>query len=285
MNGSAHSSPVTTRERWRTLHGLEQWLQTPMLVLSFAWLVLVVIEFAWGGGRMLDILGIVIWIIFIAEFVLRFALAPAKIGFLRRNWITVIALVAPAFRLLGAFRVIRLARAARGLRLVRLVGTANRGMNALRASLSRRGLGYVLGLTLFVAFLGAGGMLAFEPASQVEGGFGNYLDALWWTAMLLTTMGSEFWPQSAEGRILTFLIALYGFGVFGYLTASFASFFVERDAASPQSTTASAQDIAALRAEIRSLKSELLSVGEKRARSGRRRQPSAATPSVANQSA
>ncbi len=107
-------------------------------------------------------------------------------------------------------------------------------MNALRASLRRRGLGYVIGLTVTIALLGAGGMLAFEPASEVEGGFESYLDALWWTGMLLATMGSEFWPKSAEGRILCFLLALYGFAVFGYITASFASFFVERDAASPE---------------------------------------------------
>jgi voltage-gated potassium channel len=35
-------------------------------------------------------------------------------------------------------------RLARGLRLVRIVGTANRGLNAMRRSFGRRGLGYVL---------------------------------------------------------------------------------------------------------------------------------------------
>jgi len=42
--------------------------------------------------------------------------------------------------------------------------------------------------------------------------------------MLLTSMGSEFWPKSPEGRILCLLLAFYGFAVFGYITASFASF-------------------------------------------------------------
>ncbi len=85
-------------------------------------------------------------------------------------------------------------------------------------------------LAVLVALLGAGGMLAFEPASEVEGGFASYGEALWWTAMLLTTMGSEFWPRTAEGRVLCFLLSLYGFAVFGYITAAFASFFVGRDA-------------------------------------------------------
>ncbi|WP_201861357.1 hypothetical protein [Microvirga soli] len=53
------------------------------------------------------------------------------------------------------------------------------------------------------------------------------------------------------------LLSLYGFGVFGYITASFASFFVERDAASPETETSSSADLAALRAEIAALRADL----------------------------
>ena len=244
-------------ERWAVLHQLEGWLQTPMIVLSFVWLLLVLAEFAWGASSLLETFGTVIWIVFIAEFGLRFTLAPEKLAFLRSNVITIIALAVPAFRLFRAFRILRLARAARSLRLVRIVGTANRGMGALRASLGRRGLGYVLAVTVVVALLGAGGMLAFEPSGEVEGGFTSYADALWWTAMLLTSMGSEFWPRTPEGRLLCLLLAIYGFAVFGYITASFASFFVGRDAGSPDAEIVGAGDIAALREEIAGLRRDL----------------------------
>ncbi len=252
-----HASAASENERWSALAELDEWLRTPMLVLSFLWLLLVVVELVWGAFDALETFGTAIWVAFLLEFAVRFALAPEKIGFLRQNWLTVIALVVPAFRLFRAFRIVRVARAARGLRLVRIVGTANRGMNALRASLSRRGLGYVTGLTVLVALLGAGGMLAFEPASQVDGGFESYADALWWTGMLLATMGSEFWPRTPEGRILCFLLAVYGFAVFGYITASFASFFVGRDAASEEGEVAGTREIAALRAEIAALRRDL----------------------------
>lgn len=256
-NSQSHMPKENSDERWNTLEELDGWLRTPMLVLSFLWLLLVVVELIWGTFDILEMFGTAIWVAFLIEFAVRFTLAPEKTAFLSRNWLTIIALVVPAFRLLRAFRILRVARTARGLRLVRIVGTANRGMNALRASLSRRGLGYVTGLTLLVALLGAGGMLAFESASQVEGGFGSYADALWWTGMLLATMGSEFWPRTPEGRILCFLLALYGFAVFGYITASFASFFVGRDAASEQGEVAGAKEIAALRAEIAALRRDL----------------------------
>ncbi|TNC59320.1 potassium channel family protein [Rubellimicrobium roseum] len=249
--------PDTPEGRWTVLTALEDWLETPMLVLSFLWLVLVLYELGAGSSDLLETFGTAIWIAFLLEFALRLVLAPNRLHFLRRNWLTVIALIVPALRLLRGLRLLQLARVTRGARLVRVVGTANRSMNALRASLRRRGLGYVLAATALVMLLGAGGMLAFEPAHEIEGGFANYGEALWWTGMLVATMGSEFWPRTAEGRILCFLLALYGFAVFGYITASFASFFVGRDAAAPDSEMPGLADIAALREELAALRQEL----------------------------
>lgn len=246
--------PEDEQERWEVLTQLEEWLERPMLVLSFIWLSLVLIELTWTTSGVFELLGTIIWIIFILEFLLRFALAPRKIRFLRRNPITIIALAAPAFRFL---RVLRLVRLGRGLRLVRIVGTANRGLGALRRSFDRRGLGYVLATTALVILLGAGGMLAFEPARDVSGGFTGYADALWWTAMLVSTMGSDFWPLTAEGRVLALLLSIYGLAVFGYITASFATFFIGQEAAAPDGEVGGAREIAALRADITALREEL----------------------------
>jgi voltage-gated potassium channel len=249
---TASMSDANTQEDRRTLlHELEDWLEEPMLVLSLAWLVLVMIELVWGGSRLLEVFGTAIWAVFIAEFALRLWLAPEKGRFLRSNVISLIALALPAFRV---FRFFRLVRFARGARLVRVVGTVNRGMRALKASMSRRGLGYVLMLSLLVLLLGAGGMFAFE--SGTAGGFANYADALWWTAMLLASLGTDYWPQTLEGRVLCFLIALFGLGVFGYVTASFASFFVGQDAEQSHEIASSA-DIEGLRQDITALRHQL----------------------------
>jgi voltage-gated potassium channel len=230
--------PEEVEERLGALVALDAWLRVPMLVLSAVWLILVVAELAWGEHRLLQTLGMIIWVIFLVEFAVRFALAPDRLVFLRLNWLSVIALIAPAFRLLRGIRVLRFARAARGLRLVRVVGTANRAMNALRGAMRRRGLGYVLALTALVNLLGAAGMYAFERAPEVEGGFSGFADALWWTSMLLTTMGSAYWPVTAEGRVLCLMLSLYAFKVFGYITAAFASFFMGRDVAARSSEEA-----------------------------------------------
>lgn len=259
----AEESGTETDERWRVLHQLEEWVETPMAVLAFFWLLLVVAELVWTTSGVFELLGTIIWIIFIAEFALRFLLAPDKLSFLKRNPITIVALIAPAFRFLS---ILRFFKVARGLRLVRVVGTANRGLNALRISFGRRGLGYVAAATAIITLLGAAAMLNFEPATEVKGGFSNFADALWWTAMIIATMGSQYWPTTPEGRLICLLLSVYGFAVFGYLTASLATFFIGQEAQANDGTVAGTSDFAALREEIASLRKDLLSREENRSR-------------------
>lgn len=244
-------------QRWITLRQLERWLDTPMALLGLLWLGLVVVELTAGSSRLLDTIGTAIWIAFIAEFLLRFSLAPAKWRFLKSNWLTLLALAVPAVRMFRVLRIARAARALRGIRLVKIVGAANRSMNALRKSLRRRGAGYVAGLTLLVLALGAAGMLSFEPANQVEGGFASYPHALWWTAMLLTTIGSDYWPVTTEGRILALLLSIYALAMLGYIAAAFASFFVGREAEDSAGPVAGNKDIEKLSRQIAALRTEL----------------------------
>jgi voltage-gated potassium channel len=251
-------------ERQSLLETLEDWLETPLLILGFVWLALLVYELIWNLSPELELLGTVIWIIFIVDFVLKFTLAPDKTEYLKANWLTALALIVPAlrvFRIFRVFRVLRAARAVRGVRLFRVLTSLNRGMKSLGASFNRRGFGYVVALTGIVVFAGAAGMLAFE--SDVEGGIKTYGDALWWTAMMITTIGSEYFPQTAEGRVLCFILALYGFAVFGYVTATLATFFVGRDAENKDSEIVGAEDINVLRAEIAALREEIKMLNNK----------------------
>lgn len=257
---------VLTKERWAVLHQLEDFLETPMLVLGFVWLALLVIELTGNLSPALQFIGGAIWILFILDFALKFVLAPDKTDYLKANWLTALALVVPALRVFRIFRVLsilRAARATRGLRLFRLLSSANRGMRALGRTMQRRGVGYVMMLSAGVILLGAAGMYAFEKDLPDGAGLKSYGDALWWTAMLLTSLGSEYWPQSAEGRVLCFLLALYGFAVFGYVTATIATFFVGRDAESDEGELAGARSIEILRTEIAALREEVQSLSRK----------------------
>jgi voltage-gated potassium channel len=131
-----------------------------------------------------------------------------------------VALIVPAFRV---FRSFQLMKATRSIRLVKVAASIRRGMQILGSVFERHGFGYIIGLTFIVILLGAAGIQALESK------FENYGDALWWTAMMITTMGTDFWPQTAEGRILCLGLAIYAFAIFGYITATVASFLIEKD--------------------------------------------------------
>ncbi len=255
------------RERWEILYELESWLETPMIVLGFVWLVLFVVEVIWGLSPILANLGTVIWVIFIVDFLIRFTLAPKKGNYLKHNWLTAIALAVPALRIFRIARVVRLlqlTRATRSLQLLRILTSLNRGMKALGKTMGRRGVGYVAALTLIVVLVGAAGILAFENgevAARISG-IHDYGTALWWTAMALTTVGTDYSPKSPEGRVLAFLISVYALAVFGYITASLATFFIGRDAANEEGEVAGEQSVLALRGEITALRQEVSAMRE-----------------------
>lgn len=252
------------RERWRALRDLEHWLERPMVYLGVLWLALLVVELTRGLTPPLQVTVTVIWGVFVLDFVLRLVLAPDRRRYLARNWLTVISLLVPALRLVRALRVVRVLRAGRalrGVRLVKVVASVNRAMRGVGRAMRQRHLGYVLVATTFVIFAGAGGMYALERQAAGSA-IRHYGDALWWTAMIMTTYGTDYWPRTAEGRILCILLALYAFAVFGYVTASLATYFIGRDIR-PSARRASRADaqlldaVASVRAEVAELRAEI----------------------------
>ncbi|HEU4901594.1 MAG TPA: ion transporter [Flavisolibacter sp.] len=241
----------TFSERKKLLCTVTRLLEGPMVFLGFAWLVLLVIELVWGLNQGLQTLSFAIWGIFILDFLLKFLLAPAKLRFLKVNWLTAVSLLIPALRV---FRLLRIMRLLKGVRLIKVVASLNRGMKSLGATMKRRGFAYVMLLTLFVTFGGAAGMYAIEKGNP---GFENYGMALWFTAMRVITAGSDYWPQTEEGRGLTFILALFGYSIFGYFTATLATFFIGRDAEADEAPVAGAKDVDEVKKMISSLSQKL----------------------------
>ena len=247
-------------QRNRLLIKIEKILEGPMIFLGFVWLVLLIIEFINGFNDVLQLISTIIWIVFICDFVLKFVLAPKKLLFLQRNILTAVSLIIPALRLFRIFRFIRLLRIFRGTRLIKVVASLSRSMKSLNSTMERRGFGYVMALTIAVILAGAAGMYAFETEN---GGLSSYSVALWWTTMLIITVGTDFWPKSAEGRILCTLLSLYGFAVFGYITATLASFFIGKDAQDKSTLTARSDEIKELKLEIGKLSHIIHKLAEK----------------------
>ena len=262
------SRTPSEEERTELLERVADVLETPMMLLGAAWLLLIIIELTRGLNPLLQRVGDGIWLVFVLDFAVRFAIAPRKRAYLRAQWLVAVSLALPAvrmFRLVRGWRAISALRASRGTRLFRLVTSLNRGMRALSATFARRGFGYVVAMTALVTLAGAAGMFAFERSAP-NGGLPDYATALWWTAMVMTTMGSDYWPRTPEGRILCVLLSLYAFAVFGYVTATLASFFIDRDAERPDTPLAGAAAIDALAAELTLLRAEIRALADGRGR-------------------
>lgn len=241
---------LLNRERNRLLVSFEKLLEGPMIFLGFFWLILLVLELVGQLTPLLQTLSMVVWAIFIIDFMVKIILAPARIKFLKKNWLTVISLLIPALRIFRILRVVRLVQGFSGIRLIRIIASLNRSMRSLTATLSRRGFTYVVLLTVIVAFAGAAAMYGFE---RHHPGFENYGMALWWTSMRIITAGSDFWPATTEGRIFAFMLSLYGYAIFGYVTATLATFFIGRDAEEENAPVAGSKEIEDLKKEIEKL--------------------------------
>ena len=230
-------------ERESLLEQVHGSLEGVMILLSAAWIGLLIVELVGDGlPRTLEAAVWIIWAIFVVDFILEFGIAPSKGRYLRTHWLTVVSLVLPALRILrlaSALRFLRAARVVRGVGLLRLVTTINRGLASLRATAARRGVGYVIAATALVMVVGAAGMAFFEspgslsrgdPADTGSSPLADYGEAFWWTAYAMTTGPPEA-PRTGEGKLLGWALSLYGLAIFGYLTATLASHFIERDRA------------------------------------------------------
>ncbi|MCA1596510.1 MAG: potassium channel family protein [Chloroflexi bacterium] len=250
---------VLTQQRHELLQHLIDGSHKPMIALSFVWVALMIVQVTSGLDRLLQIGGYIIWALFGLQFAAEFVVAPHKITYLRHNFLTAISLFLPAVRLLHLvqfIRILQIGAVTSSFTLVGILGSVNRGMRATRTMIGRRGIGYVTALTALVIFVGAAGMLQFEgvhaldaagyhQAVQQGQGIHGYADAVWYCAMVLTTIGSSYWAITPPGRIVTYLLALYGIGTLGYITATLASYFVGNDASTQASGAAASASSAA----------------------------------------
>jgi voltage-gated potassium channel len=264
MTDPTPSHIAVKAERSQLLHNLTKVTEKVMVALAIVWIGLTIADIVGKLSPSLQILNNVIWALFGLDFAVKFVIAPHKLKFLRGHWILLISLVLPAFRLL---RVLQALNALRALSLVRVLTSLNISIGALADAMGRRGAGYVSIITVMVLFGGAAGMYKLEQPSQLiaqgfgnvvqqGGGLHNYGDALWWTAMLMTTIGSQYWPVTTAGRALCFALSMFSLGVFGYITAALASFFVDKDVTG--GTRRAREDtLLALRADVQALSEAL----------------------------
>ncbi len=125
------------RRRYHLLYQLEERLEIPMFLLAVVWLVLLVLELTQGLSDTQNRIVLGIWILFIFEYLFKLLLAPHKLQYVVRHWLTLIALFIPAlrtFRLINAVRVLRVTPVVTTTKVVRALTSGNRFLRAMQTA-------------------------------------------------------------------------------------------------------------------------------------------------------
>ncbi|MDQ1597927.1 MAG: voltage-gated potassium channel, partial [Microbacteriaceae bacterium] len=135
----------------------------------------------------------------------------------------------------------------RPLRLLRLVTLLSVLQRTAGMAFRGRVVLYVAGASMLLVFVAALAVLDAErsaPGATITT-FGN---ALWWAFVTITTVGyGDFTPITITGRLIAGALMLGGVALLGIVTATLASWIVERVAVKEEDAQA------ATRGEIRAL--------------------------------
>jgi len=144
---------------------------------------------------------------------MRVVLSEDRRGFIRGHIRDLVVVVVPILRPL------------RLLRLITMLHTLNRyGASTVRG---RVGI-YVAGGSGLIIFIGALSMLDHERGAE-GANIETFGDALWWAMTTVTTVGyGDRYPVTTTGRFIGAAVMIAGIAVLGTVTASIATWLIER---------------------------------------------------------
>lgn len=179
------------------------------------------------------------WGIFVVDYLVRLYLAPARWQWFTHHLLDLAMVVLPMFRPL------------RLLRLVTLLVILHR-----RSGVTLRGrvVVYAAGATTLLIAVAALAMLDAErdaPGADIT----DYGKALWWAMVTVTTVGyGDVSPITDTGRIIAAGLMIGGIALLGIVTATLASWLVDRVAEQDETAqSATRKQVADLAEEVRAL--------------------------------
>lgn len=179
------------------------------------------------------------WALFLLDYVIRLTITERRWRWFYRHLLDLAIVVLPMLRplrLMRFFTVLAL--------IQRTTGSMLRGKVAI----------YTVGATVLTVFLAG---LAVLDAEQSSGGpIKNFADALWWAFVTITTVGyGDYFPVTLTGRVVAVGLMIGGIALIGVVTATLASWIVERVSLETEKTAvATESQVELLRAEVAELK-------------------------------
>jgi voltage-gated potassium channel len=206
-DGGMDARSIRVRER----------LNTPMLIAAALTLPTVAIYESKPGGTLEDvaiILNWVTWIAFLVELVVMLSVVPNRQAWLRHHPLDVIIVVLTPPVLPAALQSLRVLRVLRLLRLLRLAQLS-------REVFSLEGVRYALLLAVLTIVGGGTAFAAFEHDQHL-----SVWESIYWALTTMTTLGSNIYPHTSGGQVVSAIILLIGIGFVALLTGSFAQRFL-----------------------------------------------------------
>lgn len=179
------------------------------------------------------------WMIFAVDYIVRLVLAERRWRWFSWHLLDLAIVVLPMLRPL------------RLMRFLTIIAIIQRGAgNALRGKV----VVYTVGATILTIVLAGLAVLDAERGSGSS--IQTYGDAIWWAFVTITTVGyGDFFPVTLTGRVVAVGLMVGGVALIGVVTATLASWIVERVAGETSAAATPTQDqVEALRAEIAELK-------------------------------
>ncbi|WP_424463717.1 potassium channel family protein [Pseudoclavibacter helvolus] len=205
--------PDRAAARWRALERWERFTAFPMFLVAIAFfaassVLLIDIELSAATQAQLATVVTVSWMLFIAEFIVRLAISPSKITFVRSRWFDLLSLFVVILR---PFLIVAYLWR---LPLFRYGGArAKRTRNVLAVSIASL-------LYVYTASLGVYLVEHSTPGANIV----SMGDALWWGFTTITTVGyGDFTPITVAGRALAISLMVSGVLIVGFVSATIMS--------------------------------------------------------------
>ncbi|WLP90129.1 potassium channel family protein [Gordonia sp. NB41Y] len=231
-------------DRRDLLAGWEKHVEWPLAGIASLFLVAYSIQVLGHPHRVvavaLNVVVIVSWVVFGIDYLVRLMLAPQRGRWFFRHLPDLAIVVLPVLRPL------------RLVSLVILVGTLQK---AIGGAIRGKVIVYTVASAVLLIYVASLAVYESER-SHADAVITSFGDAVWWAFVTVTTVGyGDFAPVSVTGRVVAVLLMIGGISLIGVVTATLASWIVQRVAEEDDANrAATAAEIQELRAEIRSLR-------------------------------